>query len=95
MSHLEKTVDTKVNDLEKTVDGKLVMMEANISNLQSQRPELSISIQVPIRETAETDGTILALKGAAAEILKTMPVVCRNNYNELMVALQRKFSHEH
>ena len=34
---------------------------------------------------------ILALKGATAEILETIPTSRRNNYNELMVALQRKF----
>ena len=37
---------------------------------------------------------ILALKGAAAEILETMPASFRNNYNELMVALQSKFGDE-
>ena len=50
MSHLEKSVDTKVNCLENTVDkkvdnmgkafeGKLIIMEEKINNLQSQRPE--------------------------------------------------------
>ena len=50
MSHLEKTVDTKVNyleqtvvkkmyNLEKAVNGKLVMMEEKINNLQSHRPK--------------------------------------------------------
>ena len=38
---------------------------------------------------------ILAIKGAAAEILKTLPTSRRNNYNELMLALQRKFGYEH
>ena len=38
---------------------------------------------------------ILALKGAAAGILETLPTSRRNNYNELMVALQRKFGDEH
>ena len=62
MSQLEKTFDTKVNDLvktvdmkvnvlEKTVDGKLVMMEENINNLQSQRPE-------PVRVVSESTGRI-------------------------------------
>ena len=40
VSHLEKTVDTKVDNLEKDVDGKLVVMEENINNLQIRRPEL-------------------------------------------------------
>ena len=38
---------------------------------------------------------ILALKGATAEILRTIPNSRRNNYNELMVALQRKFDDKH
>ena len=39
MSHLEKIVDTKVDNLEKAIDGKLVTMEEKINNLLSQRPE--------------------------------------------------------
>ena len=38
---------------------------------------------------------ILALKGVATEILETMPASRRNNYNDLMVALQRKFGDEY
>ena len=38
---------------------------------------------------------ILALKGAAVEILETMPASCRNNYNDIIVALQRRFDDEH
>ena len=38
---------------------------------------------------------ILALKAAAAGILESIPSSRRNNYNELMVALQRKFGYEH
>ena len=38
---------------------------------------------------------ILVLKGAAAGILETIPTSLRNNYNQLMVALQRKFGDEH
>ena len=34
---------------------------------------------------------ILALKGVASEILEIMPASRRNNYNDLMAALQRKF----
>ena len=37
---------------------------------------------------------ILALKVVAAEILETMPASCRNNYSDLMMALQRKFCDE-
>ena len=36
---------------------------------------------------------ILALKGVAAEILETMPASRRNNYNDLKVALHRRFEH--
>ena len=48
------------------------------------------------QQPAETDGTmiILRLKGAAVELLETMPTSRRNNYNELMVALQYKFGDE-
>ena len=35
------------------------------------------------------------MKRISAEILVTMPTRCRNNYNDLMVALQRKFGDEH
>ena len=38
---------------------------------------------------------VLALKGAAVGILETIPTRSRNNYNELMTALQRKFGDEH
>ena len=38
---------------------------------------------------------ILALKGVAAEILETMPTSRRNNYNDLMVAIQREFDDVH
>ena len=38
---------------------------------------------------------ILAMKGMPAEILETMPASRRNNYNDFMVALQRKFGDEH
>ena len=38
---------------------------------------------------------ILALKGVAAQILETMPASSRNNYTDLMAALQRKFGDEH
>ena len=38
---------------------------------------------------------ILALKGVAAEIVETIPASRRYNYNDLMVALQHKFGHEH
>ena len=38
---------------------------------------------------------ILALKDAAAGILETIPTSRRNNYTELMLALQRKFGDEH
>ena len=36
----------------------------------------------------------LALKGVATEILETMSANRKNNYNDLMVALQRKFGDE-
>ena len=38
---------------------------------------------------------ILALKSAAAEIPETIRTCRRNNYNELMLGLQRKFGDEH
>ena len=38
---------------------------------------------------------ILALKGAAAGILETIPTSRRNNYSELMLALQRRFGDDH
>ena len=38
---------------------------------------------------------ILSLKGVAAEILETIPASRRNNYNNLMMALERKFDDEH
>ena len=38
---------------------------------------------------------ILELKGVAAEILKKIPASCRNNYNDIKVALQRKLGDEH
>ena len=38
---------------------------------------------------------ILALKGAAAGILETIPTSRRNNYSELMLALQCKLDDEH
>ena len=37
---------------------------------------------------------ILALKGAAAGILETIPISRRNKYNELMAVLQSKFGDE-
>ena len=38
---------------------------------------------------------ILALKGTAAGILETIPTSYRNNYNELMLALLRRFGVDH
>ena len=38
---------------------------------------------------------LLSLKGVAAEILETMPTSRRNDYNDFLVALQRKFDDEH
>lgn len=38
---------------------------------------------------------ILALKGTAAEVLETVPVDSRNDYNVIMTALQRKYGGEH
>ena len=38
---------------------------------------------------------ILALKRAAARILETIPTSRRNDYNELMVTLQRRFGVDH
>ena len=37
---------------------------------------------------------ILALTGVAAEILETMPISRRNNYNDIFVAFQSKFGDE-
>ena len=38
---------------------------------------------------------IISLISVAAEILETVSASCRNKYNELMVALQRRFGDEH
>ena len=42
----------------------------------------------------EAFGTYLGLKGPVVEIPETMPASCRNNYNCIMVALQRRFGDE-
>ena len=38
---------------------------------------------------------IFALKDGVAEILETISASCRNSYNDLTMALQRKFGDEH
>ncbi|XP_075157143.1 uncharacterized protein LOC142230381 [Haematobia irritans] len=38
---------------------------------------------------------LLALKGNAADVIQSIPAASRNNYNEVIAALQRKYGGEH
>ena len=109
VSILEKTVNTEIINLEKSVEGKLVMMKEKLSNLQSQRParivsEGAVRVKPPcfdgnsplsVFKFQFAQKVILELKGAAAKILETTSDGSRNNYNDIMVALQRRFGEEH
>ena len=96
-------------DLEKIVDGKLVMMEEKINNQERQRPppvrvgsEGNGRIKPPCFDGSSPLSvfkfqfeTVASRNGwKDDEILETMPASIRNNYNDLMVALQRKFGDE-
>lgn len=63
----------------------------NKKNLESNRKKTTRLIY----ETTNLWKLVVALKGAVAESLQTVPEVERNNYRAVMAALQRKYGSKH
>ena len=103
MNCWEKTVDKKVVNLEKVVDGKLestARIKPPCFNSSSLLSVFKFQFEIAASKNGWDDDEkalelILALKAAAAGILETIPTSRRYNYNELMLALHRKFGDEH
>ena len=110
VSHLEKTLDEKlvmmkekINNLQSQRPEPVQVVSERIKppcfDNSSPLSGFKFQFETVASRKGWDDGEvlelILALKGAAAEILETIPASCRNNYNDLMVSLQGKFGEEH
>ncbi|KNC24086.1 hypothetical protein FF38_06325 [Lucilia cuprina] len=101
---LETNIDKKVADLETNIDKKVADLELKLTNLQYQEgavriiPETSSRIKAPRNMWNNEEKAlelILALKENASVVLESVPVSSRNNYDDIMEALQRKYGGEH